>query len=237
MKKRFLTSILSMSILMGGISVHAAGTGDDQSPVKDIHTLEQLDAIAEKEKAIKEMNEAFSNPDGYYKVLSVPSYEQQTSYWCGPATVKQVLGFLNGTSSTQAIYASALGTTENGTVFNNIDTALNKYQTKNVYANVSIGDYASWSGKVKYSLDKNLPPLLDLRISPSYMPKYTRAIDGHILNVSGVDSRQISSSEVLVRLTDPFDQDGRGVTLGNIWHPHKGVYNSNNAHPIKSIIY
>ena len=69
------------------------------------------------------------------------------------------------------------------------------------------------------------------------MPKYTSSVAGHILNVSGVDSTLRTSSSALVRLTDPFDQGGRGVTLGNVWHPHKGVYNANNAHFRQALLY
>lgn len=79
--------------------------------------------------------------------------------------------------------------------------------------------------------------MLDLKISPSYMPKYTSGVEGHILNVSGIDSTLDRYTTFQIRLTDPFDQGNRGVTLGNVWHPHKGVYDANNAHFRKAIQY
>lgn len=250
MKKRHVASFLLAGAFLvnGGFQVSASETGDNPNDVPDVPTEDQLKALEEKENAVKVMmKEKAKNssakdgstinylPDGYYKTLGVPSFEQITSYYCGPATVKQVLHYLNGASSSQGTYASQLGTTSDGTVFSLVDDVLNKNQSKNNYVVAKIGTYDSWSSKVQYALDRNYPAVLDLKIDPSYMPKYTRPIAGHILNVSGVDSKYTSPAQV--RLTDPFDQDNRGVTLGNIWHPHKGVYNANNAHFRQEIIY
>nr|GGG82318.1 hypothetical protein GCM10011398_29770 [Virgibacillus oceani] len=66
------------------------------------------------------------------------------------------------------------------------------------------------------------------------MPKYTRTVEGHILNVSGYDTR---TAPARIRLTDPFDQGNRGVTLGNVWHPHRGVYDANSAHFRRAMIW
>ncbi|WP_059171973.1 C39 family peptidase [Bacillus sp. FJAT-27445] len=234
MKKLITSTIIISSLLLPGIIANAAGTGDDPSLTEDIKTPEQERVFAEKEEATKPKFSTLSLPDGTYKVLSVPSYQQETSYWCGPATVKQVLQYLTGTSKTQSNYASELGTTRDGTDFTRIDDILNKYQNMNTYVYASIGDYASWTSKTNYGIQNNYPAVLDLKITSQYMPKYTTPVEGHILNVSGYDSR---TSPVQMRLTDPFDQGGRGVTLGNVWHPHRGVYDANNAHFRQALQY
>ncbi|WP_374722718.1 C39 family peptidase [Peribacillus tepidiphilus] len=234
MKKLITTALLASSILLPSIAANAAGTGDDPTLTFDIKTPNQEKVFAEKEEATKPKIGTLSLPDGTYKVLSVPSFKQETNYWCGPATTKQVLHYLTGSSKSQSDYASDLGTTTVGTDFTRIDDVLNKYQSKNTYVYASIGDYASWTSKTDWGLEHNYPAVLDLKITPSYMPKYTTTVEGHILNVSGIDSR---NSPVQMRLTDPFDQGGRGVTLGNVWHPHRGVYDANNAHFRKAMQY
>lgn len=231
MKKIACSLGIASSLLFTGMSVHAAGTGDDPAFTKDIKTEAQQKTFEEKEAAINNRANIMS---GVYKTISVPSYQQETNYWCGPATVKQVLGFLKGSSSSQKTYAKELGTTRDGTDFTLIDNVLNKHQSKNRYVYANIGNYTSWTKKVNYALDRKYPAVLDMKISPSYMPKYTSSVEGHILNVSGIDTKK---STPQVRLTDPFDQGNRGVTLGNVWHPQKGVYNSNNAHFRKAMQY
>jgi hypothetical protein len=237
MKKIGISFFLAASLLMSGITAHAAGTGDNPNFTKDVPTETQKSAIIDKERAVKEWKEErntqsseitpMSLPDGYYKTIAVPSFEQQTSYWCGPATTKQVLHYLNGSSSSQSTIASGLGTTTAGTDFSLVDNYLNSKQSKNYYVYSSSLSYGTWSDHVNYGLDHNYPVVLDLEIYPSYMPKYTTHIAGHILNVSGADSR---FSPAQIRLTDPYDQGNRGVTLGNVWHSHKGVYDANMDH-------
>ena len=44
-----------------------------------------------------------------YRLLNVPFYKQDTRNYCGPATTKQTLQFINGTSETQDAYADLVG--------------------------------------------------------------------------------------------------------------------------------
>lgn len=203
---------------------------------KDQPTEEQLQILAESEKKLKSGVEPLATiPGGLYRTIAVPSYKQTTSYYCGPATIKQVVQFLKGSSLAQSSYASQLGTTSSaGSDFSLVDNVLNNNQTKKTFVYGNIGTYDNWANRIKTSLTNNYPVVLDLKITPSYMPKYTRNIAGHILNVSGVNT---TSTPFQVRLTDPFDEGGRGVTLGNVWHPQKGVYDANNAHFRKAFIY
>lgn len=232
-------SLALVTVSMAGLNgvAEASGTGDNPVYTEDVMTPEQLTADAEfkemlndleknkQSKPNKSTNQAL--PEGSYKALAVPSFEQSTSYYCGPATVKQVLHYLKGTSSSQGTYATQLGTTTSGTDFSLVDNVLNSNQSSKTYVYSSIGSYSNWTDTIDVNLTSSKPTVLDLSITPSYMPKYTRNIAGHILNTSGVDSR---TSPKKIRLTDPFDQDNRGVTLGNIWHTHSGVYSANNAH-------
>jgi hypothetical protein len=235
--KKIILSFLSISFVLMLITVdtHAAGTGDNQAFTKDIMTSDQIKALKEKENKEQNLISPFSLPEGYYKTIAVPSFEQEKSYWCGPATVKQVLHYINGKSSSQSTIASGLGTTKDGTDFSVVDNYLNTKQSKNVYVYVSNLSYDTWINHIITDLNINVPVLLDLTIKPTYMPLYTRNIAGHILNVSGLNTK--TSTAAKIRLTDPFDEGNRGVTLGNVWHPLSGVYNANMAHFRKAMIW
>ena len=71
-----------------------------------------------------------------------------------------------------------------------------------------------------------------MKITPDDMPKYTSTVEGHILNTSGYDWEDWE-----IRVTDPFDQGNRGVTIGNTWHPADGVWSANQAHFRKAMIW
>lgn len=245
-KKLIIPALIVSSMLYYNIEAQALNLDDSQLEVNqhptyiedvytaDIPTEEQLQDLAKRKQdnTIEMFNII---PEGVYRTISVPSFKQETYYYCGPATIKQVVHFLTGSSQSQATYASQLGTTPNaGSVFSLVDDILNNNQKKVVYHYGSIGTYDNWANTIKRSLEKNHPPILDLQISPSYMPKYSSVVQGHILNVSGINTTTVPFQ---VRLTDPFDEGGRGVTLGNVWHPHKGVYDANNAHFRQAMIY
>lgn len=246
MKKSIGALALSTAVLSGvfalPVATGAEGTGDLPTLTQDAPTVEQKIAEKEKEKQLKEFIEERKaqekNPGavagGFYKTISVPSFEQSTNYYCGPATVKQVLHFFNKTSSSQGTYASRLGTTTSGTDFSLVDNVLNSSQSENTFVYKDIGTYSNWGANIDLNLKNDFPTVLDLTISPSNMPKYTINISGHILNVSGSDSTKASP---LIRLTDPFDQGNRSVTLGNVWHPHSGVYKANAAHFRQAMIW
>lgn len=246
MKKSIGALALSTGVLSGVFALPAAtgaeGTGDLNVLTQDVPTIEQKKVEKEKEKQLKEFieqrKETEGNPSavagGYYKTIAVPSFEQATNYYCAPATVKQVLHFFNGTSSTQGTYATKLGTSGAGTDFSVVDNVLNSLQSKNTFVYKDIGTYLNWGANIDLNLQNNFPTVLDLTISPANMPKYTIDIAGHILNVSGSDTTKASP---LIRLTDPFDQGNRGVTLGNVWHPHNGVYKANASHFRRAIIW
>lgn len=241
----FIALVLIMSIVWPS-SIMAAGTGDDPRAIPDIPSPEQMTAKQQKIAIIKQLEtlrkQAAINggvsPFSNIATLSVPSFEQETNYWCGPATTKQVLHYLNKSSESQSYYANELGTTTDGTVFSIIDDVLNDHQSKTtyIYQTFSSNEYDTWETIMLASANLFIAPaVLDLQISPSYMPLYTTHIAGHILNTSGYDILDPNNKKI--RLTDPFDQGGRGVTLGNVWHPMEGVWQANQAHFRKAVIY
>lgn len=163
-----------------------------------------------------------------YTELDVPWFQQQNSYYCGPATVKQVLHYINGISLTQDQYAQALGTTTDGTDMTCIPSVLNASLNNETYAYDSIGTSATWLMIVRTSLYDNRPAILDIKTT-----NYTDGSDGfpysssgHFVNVSGYNG--VSAR---VRITDPNDPSGTH------WYPVSVLYGANNDHWRKAIIW
>lgn len=237
-----LKTVAAASLISGVFSANAfaAGTGDNPKWTMDKPTAAQQVAYNQKmgaAMAFAQSRDAFSiMADGELKTVGVTPFKQETNYWCGPATTKQVLHYLNGSSKTQTYYAKELGTTRDGTDFSLVDDVLNDHQSEVTYVYSSFTGYDAWVYAMMYSVDSYHPAVLDLKIDPSYMPKYTSGVEGHILNNSGYDWRSTTKTKQL-RLTDPFDQGGRGVTHGNVWHPMDGVWKANQAHFRKAVIW
>lgn len=185
-------------------------------------------ATLEDQKILKQKMDAIlplSDPEGVTKTISVPVFEQQNSYYCGPATVKQVVHFLNGSSNNQNYYANLLGTTTAGTDMTVIDDVLRDL-TGEYYVYSSIGTSAQWRSKVYHSIDASMPAVLDINtVNNSAFPYNS---DGHFVNTSGYDTK-IGDR---VRITDPY-----GPGLGNRWYDAVALYNANNAHWRKAIIW
>ena len=96
----------------------------------NIFAQEYLDKI---EKSLNDIKEKDNGIVLYYftdPVLDITPIQQETSYYCGPANVKMVLQYLNGSSLSQSTYASSMGTNTSGTYVYKITNELNKYSSK-----------------------------------------------------------------------------------------------------------
>lgn len=241
---KLMTLTATLAFLVFPTVSFAAGTGDNPNFIPDKPSEEQQRAKQEKLRQIEEFAKRLNEKSGKFninslgemKTISVTGFKQETSYWCGPATTKQVLHFLNGSSESQQYYANKLGTTKDGTVFSEIDDLLNKEQSVNRYNYVtySSGEFIQWKAANIFAIDAGYPVVLDLKITPQTMPKYKNNVEGHILNTSGYDARD--DNKLRIRVTDPFDEGGRGDTLGNQWYDMDGVWKANQAHFRKAII-
>lgn len=148
--------------------------------------------------------------------LNVPNFRQQNNYYCGPANVKQVLHYLNGTSLTQNQYASQLGTTTSTYVYkirdvlNNNSTQTYSYTLGNNY-NVS-----SFTNLVKTRTSQGKPIILHARTNSLYMYNYNDlrhylTVNGHTLSAVWDDYNGIFN----IYYVDTYYEDfGRGSVLG-----------------------
>lgn len=161
--------------------------------------------------------------------INVPVFEQENKDYCGPATVKQVIHYINGSSLTQSDYANALGTIiGEGTNFTNIPGVLNAAVGAGTYVydeNVS-DSFSNWCTELVSSIYYDKPALLDINtISVSSFPYNS---GGHIVNVSGYE---YGTNEDYFRITDPY-----GPGLGNRWYTMSDLYAANRAHWRHAII-
>ncbi|WP_346428438.1 C39 family peptidase [Brevibacillus halotolerans] len=190
-KKKLAVKLLlttSLASLLITPPVFAEGTGDNQTPTDDIKTQEQIDALEEKEGDLEEflrnkykeisredihelstseIQRIFREDEKVRDTIGIKGFEQETSYWCGPATVKQVLHYINGSSKSQKSYAKELGTTTDGTDFSLIDDVLNDNQSKNkyVYTTHDSDQKYKFLDKIEYGIEHDYPVVLDLSIN------------------------------------------------------------------------
>lgn len=142
------------------------------------------------------------------KTLNVPWYSQSNGYYCGPATIKQTIQFINGYSATQDQLATALGTSSSyGTDTNNMCVYLNNntdcyYEVLWWWANA-----AAFSTMVISNTDDNVPIVGHVIIS--YKGDWPYTTGGHYINYNGY-----SEYGEMFDVTDPFvdrfgDTDGK----------------------------
>ncbi|MCR1898492.1 C39 family peptidase [Irregularibacter muris] len=243
MKKTLLIMFLLVGFLLPVNAVYASDEGFDGDLTYEeggkayILTEEDEKLLEEKNQEILKFNDNKNNdnilqpmyyPDGEYRELSVPVFKQANGYYCGPATVKQVTHFIKGSSSSQSYYAGKLGTTKAGTDMTVIANYL-KNNVKSNYVYASIGTFDAWMNKVNYGMKNKMPGVIDINTKNiSAFPYDTDT--GHFVNMSGYDTK--FGPGVKVRITDPF-----GPGLGNRWYNARDVYNANNNHFRRAIIW
>ena len=170
--------------------------------------------------------------------LNVPVCTQEKKYYCGPATVQQVLKFGDGQDCTvtQDEIANAIGTTPDGSALspmvnyikNNLGNGYVGYQ---IATNPSLSDmrymvgstiyfgYGPCIGRVKFSKGGNWP--------------YTTS--GHFLNVSAYD--YTSESDLVVRLTDPNIQNVDPTSNGTYWVELEELHTATVTHFAQEFAY
>ena len=170
----------------------------------------------------------------YNCTRSIPYYKQETTYYCGPATTKQSLQYLKGSSPTQSSIASSLGTTREGTDGTKIVKYLNSNQNSNYYVIVvptsqSSMESTTYSGLTIY----NAPPILRLSMTTGQGWPYPSS--GHFMNISG---QYTVSSNVEYQVTDPYiNWKAPSNTSGKYRINSSAVYQSTRNHFAQHFYY
>lgn len=171
------------------------------------------------------------------RTINIPTYQQEKSYWCGPANIKQVIQYMTGSSSSQSTYASSMGTnSSDGTYVYKMVNELNKRQSIHtyIYTQLSSSSKQYLANSIVFGTDLGRPCIFHSRTQYLYM--YNGNSLGHYLtcrgyNFSGFDTASIEEDEYstnsnivtpnatldgTVYYTDCYYKDfGRGSVLGN----------------------
>ncbi|PHS29677.1 MAG: hypothetical protein COA82_12525 [Alkaliphilus sp.] len=230
--KKIIFALCSL-IILSFTSIGLAGTSDLNNVNNFTHTISE-DEILENERRMEEhKNNMLQFNQSFFKSLSVPIFEQETSYYCGPATVKQTLQFINANSSSQSVYAGRLGTKRGvGTNLDNIRILLNTDQSRRNYISTVVSSEFDFQTKQELALRANVPTILHIKAKTTDGWKYDTS-GGHFLNGSGLnyhydvvpmhmmERSSITESYVFskIKVTDPW-----GEGLGNTWYNTRTVY-------------
>ena len=188
---------------------------------KDIH-LNEL-----KEKELKSVSLLWT-PDDMIKTISVTPFKQETDYYCGPATLQQVIYFVEGVYISQGIYADMLGTTQKGTDMTILAEKI-KTLTDRDYAYWQITNRLAWQTRLIHGVDTGFPAILDINTSGISEFPYSTA-SGHYVNISGY--KLVAGGSSQFRITDPY-----GVAFGNRWYTIDSLFKANTQHWRRAIIW
>ncbi len=219
--KGMMVLVLMFVLLFeNGILVSADG---DMTYEEGAQRIVITDEMRQRENDKLSAFRKMKNYENYIK-LNVIHSMQNNDYYCGPATVQQVILYITGSHRTQDFYAGELGTTNAGTDMTRIPAVLNYYIDEDHYMYSEIGDQSSWLEKVRYSLHYDRPAVLD--INTDGIAAFPYPSTGHFVNVSGYNG---TTGEVMI--TDPNDP------RGNVWYSISDLYEANNQHFRKAIIW
>lgn len=194
-----------------------------------------------KDKKMEEREKDYisikGDPDGaeYYSI-SVTNYKQETTYWCGPASVRQSLSFHKAVSGSsvalpsQSTIAQLAGTSSSGSTTTGLRTAINNYAStygfednKYVVANVLDSSNPSYVFETRIKNDlryaTNAPIILVDTVHLSY---YEGKSVRHYVTVSGYLYDK-NSGEKELHLVDPHYKD---KYRGYHWEPLENVFNA-----------
>jgi hypothetical protein len=218
--KKVLMLVLITILLTGSVyasegiesNIMDGATGQETQPYR--YSRKEAEAIKLKRDKANLEAETIVNTrsydDGIYKTLDVPVFEQENSYFCGPATTKQVAHYMTGSSHSQQYIANVIEKKEkSGTTMAYILYYLNDNKGLNyIYDQGIANDYSTWLNAIYSSVNNSKPAIIIVKdLSGSVLPYST---SGHYINSSGVDSKYSSNK---IRITDPWTPG-----LGNKWY-------------------
>ncbi|QCT01761.1 hypothetical protein E6C60_1043 [Paenibacillus algicola] len=185
--------------------------------------------------------------------VGVPNYQQETSYWCGPAAVRQTLAFhKNKSNSTQSLpsqttLASLAGTSTDGSTTTGLAKALNNYNgTFGSFVYVAADITTAGSASAAFDLFKSrvTSPIINETYAPIvlletvYLDRYSGRGIRHYNTVSGWNN-----TAGQLRLVDPHNNN---QYLGTFWDPmgsgssngvFRAVYNADLNGTNKAMVY
>ncbi len=165
--------------------------------------------------------------------LSVTHCNQETVTWCGPATLRQTLLYINGTARDQSYLAGKLATdkTIKGTTDTMMLKQVNALQNEHAYYELDIPDKDTYLTTVYASLSSD-KPVIDI-VDTSAAREIFSYNALHFLSISGISTK---NDEVFI--VDPAVEDIRvdGHSRAKRWVEAEGMFNATFAHDCQAII-
>ena len=159
-------------------------------------------------------------------VLGVPYYQQETNYYCGPATAKQTVTYLAGSAETQSeIWEQVKSQEVNATVGDYLKNYVNSKQSINTYGLKKPDSVTEMSEDIYYDLSRGVPVILWIRVQTTG-GNWLYTTDGHFLNASG-----INTDGSLIEVTDPYigRVSGHNYITGKYWVTAQEAYDATMA--------
>jgi|InofroStandDraft_1065614.scaffolds.fasta_scaffold08631_2 hypothetical protein len=222
-----LACIIGTSISSNAINAKAEVDGDlsIEEGGKE-YILTEEDALLDQEKLEEDVTVPFATGD-FNINFNMNCTLQKNGYYCGPATVKNVLQYINSASETQNFYAGKLGTTSDGTDMTKIPAVLNKYQSRCEYVYKEFSDLSTWKSRVEKDTKKYVPVVLDIK---SDTDNWRYSTSGHFLCTGGYIYNENDTDYVFI--CDPHPTHG-GVYKVSA----KKAYTVNRAHFRSAMIW
>lgn len=139
--------------------------------------------------------------------INVPYFLQERSYWCGPATTREILGYIVATPASQTTLAGDLGTTTDGTWFPMVRNVLNQRkpnQQGGPWILDKIEDHGDLISRMDYNAINNIPGALHVKLLTAFFSYYNFDHDGHIMASDGV--RRQKAGVYYGYYTDPYNE-------------------------------
>jgi hypothetical protein len=191
----------------------------------------EMDAFLAKEQAMLDAGTLTLAAASTTVSLPIPAYQQANSYYCGPATVKAVVQYHNGTSSSQTTYANLLGTTASGTEFSKVATVLSDKTGKNYVYGQMATSMLQWKTCINLDLTTwEMAAIMDIRATSSNW-KYPTT--GHILPIRGMVYTGTVNSISHVIMADSHPD----YCTANYKETATRAYNVNHAHPQQAMVF
>ncbi|WP_312044741.1 C39 family peptidase [Anaerotignum sp.] len=163
--------------------------------------------------------------------LGVKVFTQENGHFCGPATVKQTLHYINGYSSSQDSIARAIGTTDDGSDLEPMVDYINDHKDYgSTYVIISQPSKSKILRMVEYAVDHGTPVVCRLKFKKTGSWEYKT--NGHFLNANGYNSY---GDEIL--LTDPYIKRVKPSAGGSYWVSLSDLYRATNDHFAQEMAY
>lgn len=187
--KKTVSIILIVGLILSLTSV--AFAADETSDFNTVSYMNEIEQLKERMRNAGYFDEEYSmngNERVLYPIieqgiLDVPLYQQINGYYCGPASAKMVIDYLEPQSVTQQQLGMDMSTMLSiGTTVPNLKDALNRYIDGYTYRHTRTSDISFRTGMM-YSIDNNCPVVCQTMTGS--LPNYGGVNKNHYIVTTG----------------------------------------------------